>query len=344
MDKSDHKLSLTRELKDIALLALLGGLVTTVPFCLACGIRRFLLHYLISAFYWVFLAKGNAYLTAYLDRRISWLKTPVKRLVWGMVCMLVYTLAIAAALHIAFNWILSDKSLAEVISWLTFESLSLAILITLIISMFLHGRSFYINWKATLLREEKLKNAHLRSQYESLKNQVNPHFLFNSLNVLSGLVYEDQKRAVEFIRKMAEVYRYVLENKDHELIPLEDELIFLNNYVYLQKIRFGDNFTLEIEQAGRGYVPPLALQLLVENAIKHNIVSEARPLHVKVAIQSDHIFVTNNIQEKLTKDSTGIGLSNLKARYSYFSDRPVLVGKSGSEFQVTLPLLQVETE
>lgn len=344
MESMCKKFSLAKELKEIVLLAFLGGLVTSVPFCYDCGLHRFLTNYLISACYWVFLAKGNEYLTTYLNREISWLEAPVKRLVWGIVVMLAYTLFIATALYIIFNLILSDNSFREIVSRISANELILSVLITLIISMFLHGRSFYLNWKDALLREEKLKNESLKSQYESLKNQVNPHFLFNSLNALSGLVYDDQEKAVAFIRKMSDVYRYVLEKKDQELVTLEEELQFLKSYIFLQKIRFAENFTIEITPGGVGFVPPLALQLLVENAIKHNVVSKAKPLHVTVSIEQDQIVISNNIQEKLSKDSTGIGLSNLKARYDFLSSRKVEIRNDGKNFTVVLPLLQLENE
>lgn len=328
---------LLRELKGILIFALTGFFFNLVLYEMTSY------NVLVSILVWVFLAKGNGYIVDYLNKRISWVETPVTRVVVGMVAMLIYTIVAFGVLITWANWYFFDQDPVEVLLRIEPYSFVSAILITLIISMFIHGRAFYLNWKKALLREEKLKNESLRSRYESLKNQVNPHFLFNSLNVLSNLVYDDQEKAVAFIRKMADVYRYVLEKKDQELVDLEEELKFVKSYVYLQKIRFGENFDLKISTEGaKGFVPPLAVQLLVENAIKHNIVSEARPLSVRVIISDGEITVENNIQEKRSKDSTGIGLSNLKARYDFLSDKPMVVHNDQKQFKVILPILQMQ--
>ena len=218
-----------------------------------------------------------------------------------------------------------------------------ALLTTLAINVFMHGRAFLYSWRQAAIDVEKLKTEQVSTQYESLKNQVNPHFLFNSLNALSSLVYDDQAKAVEFIRKLSQVYRYVLDKKDEELVPLADEMDFTRNYIFLQKIRFGDN--LEIEVGGEEvdlYVPPLAIQLLVENAIKHNVVSEQYPLKVSVTTDGNYCTIENNIKEKLEKDSTGIGLNNLKARYQYLSKEEIEITQANGVFRVSIPLLKLE--
>lgn len=295
-----------------------------------------------SAVLWIALSKGNGYLVDYLNWKISWVEKPITRVIVGTVVMLVYTVVAFAIVIAGANWLVSGRNIMDMVRQIALYDFLIAILITLIISMFFHGRAFYLNWKKALIREEKLKNETLRTQYESLKNQVNPHFLFNSLNALSSLVYDDQKKAVAFIRKMADVYRYVLEKKDQELVPVEEELQFAKNYAYLQQIRFGDNFRLEITETSlEGYVPPLAIQLLVENAIKHNIVSESKPLCVTITTDGKHIRVENNIQEKHSKDSTGIGLGNLKSRYGYLSDKVVKIHSDSEYFRVLLPVLKL---
>lgn len=298
----------------------------------------------ISAFVWVALSKGNGYIVDYLNQKISWVEQPITRVTVGVLAMVVYTALAFGSILVIANWWVAGISPLEMVLRIGPDDYIIAILITLIISMFFHGRAFYFNWKEALFREERLKSESLKSRYESLKNQVNPHFLFNSLNVLTSLVYEDQDRAVEFIRKLSSVYRYVLEHKDDEVVSLAEELEFLKNYAYLQHIRFGDNFQLEVQGEASGYVAPLAIQLLVENAIKHNVVSEARPLKVDVTLSEKEVSVKNNVQEKLSKDSTGIGLNNLKARYQYLSDTPVRIVNDGVLFTVTVPVLQQQTQ
>ncbi len=172
---------------------------------------------------------------------------------------------------------------------------------------------------------------------------MNPHFLFNSLNALSSLVYEDQDKAVEFIRKLAQVYRYVLDKKEEEVVPIADEVSFLENFVFLQKIRFGDNLEFKLSLRNEvGYLPPLALQLLVENAIKHNVISDSHKLTVEVEIDQEYCVVSNNIKEKLAKDSTGIGLTNLRERYKYLSGKKIILLNNESKFEVKIPILEFE--
>ncbi|HCX20526.1 MAG: histidine kinase [Flammeovirgaceae bacterium] len=297
----------------------------------------------VTVLIWVFLSRGNGWLVELIDKRISWVDQPVLRLTVGMVAMIVYTVFAFGFILVTTIWYYYGDPPSVTLARLGFENYLVSILITLIISMFLHGRAFYLEWKEALYREEKLKVETLKTKFESLRNQVNPHFLFNSLNVLSGLVYEDQARAVEFIRKMSEVYRYVLDKRDQELVPLEDELKFFDNYAFLQQIRFGENLRVKVTRQGDGMVPPVAMQLLLENAIKHNIVSEAKPLTVTVVIQNGEIKVSNNIQEKLSKDSTGIGLSNLRERYGYLSNKTVQINNDGKTFEVILPLLKIDS-
>lgn len=326
---------LVREFIEVLVMGLIGVVFNLVLYDVSTA------SLVISASIWIVLSKGNGYIVDLLNQKISWVNQPVLRVTIGMIAMMVYTIIAFGAVIIGWNWFFFDIAPVEMLRKIEADDFTFTILITLIISMFFHGRAFYLNWKEALLREEKLKNESLKSQYESLKNQVNPHFLFNSLNVLSSLVYDDQEKAIRFIRKMSDVYRYVLDKKDQELVTLDEELDFLSNYVYLQKIRFGDNLCVKIDRKADGYVPPLALQLLVENAIKHNVVSEARPLHIAVVIDHDTISVKNNLQEKLTKDSTGIGLSNLRARYGYLSDNAMEIVKTEAEFEVVMPLLKL---
>ncbi len=296
----------------------------------------------ITILVWITLSRGNGWLVETIDRYIDWVDQPILRLVVGMVVMLVYTVIAFGLVVVSGIWFYYGDPPLETLQNMGVNNFVISILITLIISMFLHGRFFFLNWKRALYREEKLKNETLKTKFESLRNQVNPHFLFNSLNVLSALVYEDQGKAVDFIRKMADIYRYVLDKRDQELVPLDDELKFLGNYTFLQQIRFGENLQVKIERSDDGMVPPVALQMLLENAIKHNVVSEANPLCVRVRIADGEVSIANNIQEKLSKDSTGIGLSNLRDRYRFLSNKAIAVNNDGNTFEVILPLLSID--
>jgi len=298
----------------------------------------------INGSFWLLLWKGSEYMVILLDRlEIHWNEQPVKRFLYTFILTVIYVVFVILFIYHLFLVVLGNMTTDQLWSQMDFGDFIPTIFLTLAIGAFMHGRAFLLQWKYAAVEVEKLKNEHLKVQYESLKNQVNPHFLFNSLNVLSELVYDNQDKAVDFIRKMSQVYRYVLDNKDQELVSLQDELSFLKSYAYLQQIRFDKNLKINIVQNQEsGMIPPLSMQMLLENAIKHNIISDSKPLEVKVEIANNEIRISNNIQEKLSKDSTGIGISNLRARYHYLSDKPMQVLNDGKTFEVVLPILNIK--
>lgn len=202
---------------------------------------------------------------------------------------------------------------------------------------------FLKNRDARLQRLEKLKQESIRSQYDALKSQINPHFLFNSFNTLIAFIEENPSQAVEYVEKLSDFYRMILAHREKDRITLEEELRLVRDFGYLLEKRFGSNFILDISVPAPGgyYVAPLALQILVENAVKHNVVSKAKPLQVRIAKQNgDYLVVTNTLQPKLTAEpSTGFGLRGLIGRYSLLTDRPVLVESGEREFCVKIPLL-----
>lgn len=219
----------------------------------------------------------------------------------------------------------------------------IALVSTLYESVFLYHR-----WKETILEAEKLKRENIESQLEGLKSQVNPHFLFNSLNTLAYIIPEDSRKAVKFVQKLSKVYRYILEIQDIQLIALEEELHFLNAYNFLLKERFGDNLHISVnvpENCYRLQILPLSLQILFENAIKHNIISKESPLHVDLWVDSKSICVRNNLQRKpQVISSTQIGLQNIKNRYAYFTKEQVSIQETPDSFLVCLPLVRLPKE
>lgn len=194
-----------------------------------------------------------------------------------------------------------------------------------------------------LVEAERRQKENLRSQFESLKNQVNPHFLFNCLNALSLLVIKDPPTAETFIYELTDVYRYLLHQRDQTTVALREELDFMESYYFLQRIRFGDSLLLTItiaEGQEECQLPPLALQLLVENAIKHNVVARGRPLRITVRAEGDTLVVENNYQPREEEvESTGIGLKNLRARYQYITNLEPWFGRVDDRFVARLPLL-----
>jgi hypothetical protein len=197
-------------------------------------------------------------------------------------------------------------------------------------------------WMQSIQREEQLKQENLISKYEALKNQVNPHFLFNSLNTLAGIVEKDSITATQYIKKLSDIYRYVLEQKDKETVSISEELQFAEDYIYLQKMRYGAglNFVSGIMDRN-GQVAPLALQILIENAIKHNVIADDQPLHIELLEDQDHYVIKNNLQRKKTMhQNSRIGLDNLFKRYEFLSSGKVEIQENGYEFIVRLPIIK----
>jgi sensor histidine kinase YesM len=290
----------------------------------------------INIVMWVLMWVGNDVTSHLLSERISWTREPMKRFIVGMIVMVGIT--VTAVLVAAWMYyVLLGMDITRYIVTVLYLSFA----ISLVISLFLHGRSFLYSWRQEAVNAERLLKEGHRAQYESLRSQVNPHFLFNSLNALTNLVYEDPDKAAKFIKQLSEVYRYVLDTRDKELVPLAEEIKFLESYLFLQRIRFGNKLQVDIALNGEQQVAPLVLQMLIENAIKHNVVSEESPLRIRLFQENGWVIVENNRRTKRTlpEESTGVGLANIRSRYTYFSDKPVHVLSDDEKFTVKLPVI-----
>ena len=296
---------------------------------------------LFSLAYGLPLAFGNGYIANLLTKVMTWHKNPTKRLIVSVLASLVYSTIVTVLIHFLLSVFFYGVTLSSYSISVEFVAIVLAV--TFIITFSFYAVGFFKEWKKAIIREEKLKRNILELEYTSLKNQVNPHFLFNSLNVLTSLVGENED-AVRYIKKLSEVYRYLLENKDKQTVSLSTELEFAEAYIYLHKIRFGDNLKSNINVSDINFsIVPLSLQMLIENAIKHNIISEDAPLNIEIYTADEYIIVKNNLQLKNTREiSLNIGLDNIKKRYSYLSDKEVIIEKSKNNFIVKLPLLSVK--
>ena len=203
---------------------------------------------------------------------------------------------------------------------------------------------FYAQWKKALLEAEQLKRDNIESQLEGLKSQVNPHFLFNSLNTLTYVIPEDPERAVLFVRQLSKVYRYILEIREKQLIPLSEELTFMKSYVFLVQERFGDNLCIRKgipDEHLQDLIVPLSLQILLENCVKHNIISKQRPLEIDVFVENQCLIVRNTLQLKQQEQiSTQVGLQNIRNRYAFFTEEKVHIQEENGYFQVSLPLIK----
>ncbi len=230
-----------------------------------------------------------------------------------------------------------------------FKFFPVTFITSIIIGSFYEGAYFFDKWKDSVKQNEALKNQQLRTQFEVLQNQMSPHFLFNSLNTLTTLIAEDQKVAIEFTEKLSEVYRYILQNKERELVLLSEELDFVRSYAFLLQMRYPENLSISYsidEEALDRFIAPLTLQMLIENSIKHNVVSHSKPLSINVLTDSNHnIIVRNNLQrKKAIERSTKTGLYNIRNRYSFFGDKEIRVQEANGYFEVTVPLINLIRE
>ncbi|WP_234737025.1 sensor histidine kinase [Tellurirhabdus bombi] len=205
-------------------------------------------------------------------------------------------------------------------------------------------RLFVGRWKALTLMEEGLKQAVLKAEFDSLKNQVNPHFLFNSLNILSALIPEDTRNAVHFVERLSKVFRYSLQHSDQNTVDIATELRVAESYLFIHEMRFGDNFHYDIclsESEQSRQIITQGLLTLLENVVKHNEISGEKPLLIEIFAETDYLVVRNNYQPKnhLQVQSSGIGLKNLQNRYAQLNDKPVQVEKTEETYTVKLPLL-----
>lgn len=225
-------------------------------------------------------------------------------------------------------------------------NLVMAIVMDMIMVGIYEGYYFFNLWKNSLVRNEQLEKENMTARYEALKNQINPHFLFNSLNTASALIHEDPNRAEEFIDEFSKIYRFLLEHQDKNLHLLEDELTFVRSFLSMQEIRFGKSLqtSIEVDASKMKYlIPTLSLQLLVENAIKHNQVTEEKPLHIAISEEGDMIVVKNSLQLRSESlKSTGIGLNNLNARYEMLANLKPVFLKTENEYVAKLPLIKEE--
>ena len=284
---------LIREIKFVGFF-MLSSVGTTYITCSDCSTRIFSLIAGFTFIIWVLLWRGNSMLTDYIDTKISWFKFPASRLAVGIFATIGYSLVAVIGTMMIFENLFAFNFGSSFVYTIYF-----AISITIFISLILHSREFLLSWKKAALDAEAMQKESITAKYESLKSQVSPHFLFNSLNALTNLVYEDQDKAAKFIKQLSEVYRYVLDTRDKEVVPLEEERKFLNSYLFLQQIRFGEKLELNIQLDGvKSMVAPLVLQMLVENAIKHNVISEENPLRIKIHMDEGYIEVENNLQKK----------------------------------------------
>lgn len=327
------------------------SLGTTLFFFLFFNDRKdlhtFMITLLLSTMYSFVLGFGNGFINEYLNKKFPWSEATRTRAVLSIISIVIGNFILVYFCNF-MNYVVIQKTATIEDFFSSKYGLTnwFMINIALLITTFLHAKGFMEELRKTSKKEvveQKLIAKSANAQFESLKNQLDPHFLFNSLNVLSSLIDENPQQAQKFTASMSKIYRYVLEQKDKELVTVEDEIEFAKIYCDLLKTRFEDSvdFAFEVEKENyRNYVVPLSLQLLLENCIKHNFATSSKPLMIRIFSDGDTLCIENNLQvREQIKESSGIGLSNIVQRYSLLTKRNVFIEKSEDYFKVKLPML-----
>lgn len=287
----------------------------------------------------LFLWEGNRYIFIKLRQLFPNYSQTTKRLIYQTLVSLFYTFLATIVIDYGYCHYILDKPMSTI-----FKGFKIGIIPTVIVTLIYESVYFFESWRQNVKKTEALARENVQSQLETLKNQLDPHFLFNGLNTLASLIDEENKPAQAYLDKLADVYRYVLVNRDKNTVTLDEEMQFLDAYIYLNKMRFRENLQVEkliSPQAYQQQVAPLSLQMLIENAIKHNIVSKEKPLKIRILEdEKGYLQIENNVQEKKTfEKSTKVGLQNIINRYKLLSDRQVEISNNADYFKVSIPLL-----
>lgn len=272
-----------------------------------------------------------------------------------ILCILVFTILGGGIYKIFYFKDIPLGELNELYPGFLLQAAVISLFTGIVLAVADHSLDSFRHLQAIRLSTRKLQTQQVNLRFESLKTQISPHFLFNSLNTISSLIYRDIHKAERFVRNLAAVYRKVLENYEYPLVSLAEELKLVEHYSYLMQVRFEDAFNFSVELPGEVNicrVPPLSVQMLVENAIKHNHMSQENPLNVNITTRDGYLVVRNNFigdpgHVKIGNDlymkpgpsrSTGVGLQNIKNRYRMISNKPVLISKD-EYFTVSIPLI-----
>ncbi|WP_297702756.1 2TM domain-containing protein [uncultured Eudoraea sp.] len=305
--------------------------------------REFFIRVGHNLFYSVILTIINSSFFDYLNHRVVWKKYGRYRLVIGAVGGIVLTMFGILFIRILIRMGFEGASWEEFLSGERAIHYLIALLITIVFTVFFHAFYFYRALQDKKVKEQKIIAGTASAKFDALKNQLDPHFLFNSLNVLTSLIEEDPDQAQKFTTSLSKVYRYVLEQKNKDLVTVDEELQFAKTYIRLLKMRFEDSIVFDIPEKcsnPEAKIVPLSLQLLLENAVKHNVATSTRPLHIKVFEDGESLVIQNNLQEKqVVKKSSGVGLRNIQQRYSILSDKEVEIIKTSKDFTILLPML-----
>jgi two-component system LytT family sensor kinase len=295
--------------------------------------------------FWVFLGfmmclvEGLYWINRALNKNYPFKESIPRRIAIQMVTGVVYAMALRFCLYEIGEPYLTVKldGMFLAATWFLYGLGSVIINSIFILDYFID------QWRISIVKAERLEKEKTQVQFDNLKNQLNPHFLFNALTSLNSLIFENQGLASQFLQHLSKVYRYVLQNKDKNFVTVQTELDFIENYVFLLRTRFEAaltiTFRIDTHSKDKAIVP-VTLQILIENALKHNVVDKDRPLSIRIETNDDYLVVSNNLQvRKLVETSNKQGLENLKSLYAFLTDKPVQISSNEAEFSVSVPLV-----
>lgn len=304
------------------------------------GIQGYLTGAFWSAVHAILIWTGADYINAYGVKKYPLFDETKKRiLVMALGVTILVTLVVGL---IAGMYFMLDASLCTLEKII--EDYKISFIVTTIVVLWEEAIYLMSKWKESIIETERLQKQTVVAHYETLKNQVNPHFLFNSLNTLTALIHQDPVKAEQFTEEFAKVYRYLLEMKDQSVIMLSEEIEFVKSYIFLQKKRYGDSLKVDLNLSAKSleqFIAPVSLQLIVENAIKHNTISSAKPLYITIEDHDMYLKVVNNLQKRddYKVNSTGLGLKNLKDKYAIISGLSPEFYIEGDYYVARIPMI-----
>jgi hypothetical protein len=301
------------------------------------------LTFIYTFFYSFSLHFANTVLFIFLDKVFVKDRFSRNRIIVGFIASFFLSLFVIFLLRIFISVVFENNTVNNFLANETPGDYVVASIFTFVVLLIIHIIYLYRWYQENKLKEQKIIAGTASAQFESLKNQIDPHFLFNSLNVLSSLIEENPENAQRFTTSLSKIYRYVLEQKDKELVSVSEELAFAKTYMNLLKMRFENSINYDVPTDFNNEdakVVPLSLQLLLENTIKHNVVSEQKPLNIRIYIENNYLIVENNLQKKeVLQDRRGVGLQNIVNRYALISERKMLIEENENYFKVKIPIL-----
>jgi two-component system LytT family sensor kinase len=291
------------------------------------------------------IAYPDLFVIQHLNNTAAWGRKNLKRIFLQLGFSVLIAIAISSCITLFANWL---SPYTEDFAGVLFYNALIYSVVNIFVMSILEGWIYYHESRQAKQMAETLQEELSQIKFEVLKSQINPHFMFNSLNVLSGLITKDTAKAQQFIDEFSHIYRYVLETIEQPVATLEKELDFMRSYLFLQQIRYGNDLSFSVNIPAfllKLFLPPLSLQVVLENAIKHNIVNESKPLKIEVFSEGTQLVVKNNIQPKISVGtSTGLGLKNLAKRYALISSEKPVFSVETNHYLARLPLIDIERD